>query len=71
MESEPSLVATSYDIGGASSSDESQRDKGSSSTALKISLVPRPFPPPVFDRLQYANTEGEGLGNFVMCGYVR
>ena len=27
-----------------------------------ISLVPRPFPPPVFDGLQYANTEGEGLG---------
>ena len=26
------------------------------------SLVPRPFPPPVFDRLQYANTEGEGVG---------
>jgi len=28
------------------------------------SLVPRPFPPPVFGRLQYANTEGEGLGDF-------
>jgi len=27
------------------------------------SLVPRPFPPPVFDRLQYANTGGgNGLG---------
>jgi len=26
------------------------------------SLVPRPFPPPVFDRLQYTNMEGEGLG---------
>ena len=24
------------------------------------SLIPRPFPPPVFDRLQYANMEGEG-----------
>jgi len=36
-----------------------------------FSLVPRPFPPPVFDHLQYANTEGEGLGDFVMCGYVR
>jgi len=35
------------------------------------SLVPRPFPPPVFDRLQYANTEGEGLGGLVTCGYVR
>ena len=36
-----------------------------------VSLVPRPFPPPVFDHLQYANTEGEGLGDLVMCGYVR
>jgi len=35
------------------------------------SLVTRPFPPPVFDRLQYAITEGEGLGDFVTCGYVR
>ena len=35
------------------------------------SLVPRPFPPPVFDRLQYANTEGEGLGDLVTCSYVR
>ena len=26
------------------------------------SLIPRLFPPPVFDRLQYAKTEGEGLG---------
>ena len=38
---------------------------------VEDSLVPRPFPPPVFDRLQYANTEGEGLGDLVMCGYVR
>jgi len=30
-----------------------------------ISLVPRPSTPPVFDRLQYAKTEGEGLGNFI------
>ena len=29
------------------------------------SLVPRPSTPPVFDRLQYAKTEGEGLGNFI------
>ena len=36
-----------------------------------LSLVPRPFPPLVFDRLQYANTEGEGLGDLVTCGYVR
>ena len=26
-----------------------------------ISLVPRPFPPPVFDHLQYSKTEGGGL----------
>ena len=31
------------------------------------SLVPRPFPPPVCDRLQYAKTEGEGLGERVTC----
>ena len=31
------------------------------------SLVPRPFPPPVFDRLQYAKMEGEGLGERVTC----
>jgi len=28
------------------------------------SLVPRAFPPPVFDCLQYANMEGEGLGDW-------
>ena len=28
-----------------------------------ISLVPRLFPPPVIDRLQYANMDGEGLGD--------
>ena len=27
------------------------------------SLIPRPSPAPVFDRLQYAKTEGEGLVN--------
>ena len=31
------------------------------------SLVPRPFPPPVFDRIPYAKTEGEGLGERVTC----
>ena len=31
------------------------------------SLIPRPFPPPVFDHLQYAKTEGEGLGERVTC----
>ena len=30
------------------------------------SLVPRPFLPPVFDRLQYKNG-GEGLGERVTC----
>ena len=35
------------------------------------SLVPRQFPPPVFDRLQYADTEGEfeGLGD--LHGHAR
>jgi len=37
----------------------------------QLSLVPRLFLPPVFDRLQYANTEGEGLGGVVTCGNVR
>ena len=32
----------------------------------QYSLVPRPFPPPVFDRLQYKNG-GEGLGERVTC----
>ena len=36
MESESSLLATSYDIDGASSSDESQRDEGSSTVHLKV-----------------------------------
>ena len=29
---------------------------------LAISTVPRLFTPPVFDRLQFAKMEGEGLG---------
>ena len=33
----------------------------------RFSLVPRPFPPPVFDRILYAKTEGEGLGEIVTC----
>ena len=28
-------------------------------------------PTPVFDHLQYANMEGEGLGDLVTCSYVR
>ena len=47
------------------------RDDKHKVTTSHTSLVPRPFPPPVFDRLQYANTEGEGLGDLVTCGYVR
>ena len=31
------------------------------------SLVPRLFPPPVFDHILYAKTEGEGLGERVTC----
>ena len=30
---------------------------------VRASLVPRPSPAPVFDRLQYAKTEPEGLVN--------
>ena len=33
------------------------------SSACSASLVPRPSAPPVFDHLQYAKTEGEGLGS--------
>ena len=29
------------------------------------------FPPPVFDGLQYANMEGEGLGDLVTSGRQR
>ena len=32
---------------------------------------PRLFPPPVFDHLQYVNTEVEGLGDMVMCDDIR
>ena len=31
------------------------------------SLVPWPFPPPVFDHLLYTKMEGEGLGERIMC----
>ena len=37
------------------------------SVQSRASLVPRPFPPLVFDRLQYARMEGEGLGERVTC----
>ena len=36
----------------------------------KPSLIPWLFPPPVVDHLQYADMEGEVLGDLVMCGYV-
>jgi len=39
--------------------------------ATNTSLVPRPSTPPVFDRLQYAKTEGEGPGNFITWSAVR
>ena len=35
----------------------------------KYCLVPRPFPPPVFNHILYAKTEGEGLGS--RKGHVR
>ena len=34
------------------------------------SLVPRPFQAPDFDHLQYVKTEGESLGDLVMCTVV-
>ena len=37
-----------------------------SSQPISCSLIPRPFPLPVFDCLQYANAEGEGLGDLVV-----
>jgi len=39
--------------------------------AVYVSLVPRPSTPPVFNRLQYAKTEGEGLGNFITWSAAR
>ena len=33
---------------------------------VTCSLVPRLFLPPVFDHLQYAKMEGEGLVHFIM-----
>ena len=38
-----------------------------SSTRSVISLVPRPFPPPVFGRILKEKMEGEGLGERVTC----
>ena len=38
-----------------------QSRTGRSKLWSPASLVPRPFPPPVFDRILYAKTEGEGL----------
>ena len=39
-------------------------------SGFSCSLVPRPFPPPVFDCLRYANIQGESLGGLVTCGDV-
>jgi len=33
-------------------------------------LVPRPLPPPVFDRLQYAVTEGKNSGDLLCYIYM-
>ena len=41
------------------------------SLRFERSLVPRPSTPPVFDRLQYAKTEGEGRGNFITWSAAR
>jgi len=38
---------------------------------VMISLVPRPFMLPVFDCLQYAKMEREGLGNFITWSTAR
>ena len=37
---------------------------------VSLDLVPRPFLAPVFDHLQYAKMEREGLGDFVTCDVV-
>ena len=34
---------------------------------LWVEKIVASFPPPVFDRLQYAKTEGESLGDRVTC----
>jgi len=39
--------------------------------AFHVSLVPRPSMPPVFDRPQYAKSEGEGIGNFITWSVAR
>ena len=36
-------------------------------TEVELSLIPRPSLAPVFDCLQYAKTEGEGLVNLIPC----
>ena len=40
-------------------------------SAPSCNLIPRPFPPPAFDHLQYANMEGEGLEDLVTCSDSR
>ena len=46
--------------------DEVEAQVQASQEVLQVgfSLFPKPFPPPV-------HTEGEALGDLVMCGYVR
>ena len=43
--------------------DHTQTTPPASAKEGGCSLVPRPSPAPVFDRLHYAKTEGEGLVN--------
>jgi len=37
----------------------------------ECSLIPRSFPPPVCDRLQYGKTEQRGLGDVDTCDDIR
>ena len=45
-----------------------QQVRGSLGMRHSHSLIPRPSHRPVFDRLQYAKTEGEGLVHFITGG---
>ena len=43
----------------------SETEEQNQTKAINTSLVPRPSHHPVFDCLQYAEMEGEGLGPFI------
>jgi len=64
---QPSYIATSlqfvFELVGQLFSRELQEQQ--------TSLVPKASTPPVFDCLQYAKMEGEGLGNFIMWSAAR